>query len=60
MLPDTPEDQPAEDVIPVAPKPQSEVSRMINSQVAMMNLFGIDIFAPRHDTRGGCSDRREF
>lgn len=60
MTPDTPETQPTEDTLPVTPQPESEVSRLINAQVAMMNLFGIDTFAPRHDTPGGCSDRREF
>lgn len=60
MTPNSPETQSTEEVLPAAPQPESEVARLINAQVAMMDLFGIDTFAPRHDTPGGCSDRREF
>lgn len=60
MTPDTPEAPPAEDSLAVTPKRESEVTRLINAQVTMMNLFGIDMFAPRNDTPGGCGDRREF
>lgn len=60
MPEELPEELPAEEVIPNEPQVESEVSRMINAQVTMMNLFGIDTFAPRYDTPGGCGDRREF